>query len=1779
MFPWKSTKPTITASSRIFLPKLRQIIVILLFLSSLVGAKPPSVVQAASGWTAYNDCVYISGQPNTRVTTIKCSSNNTTGTLKKYADGSNTPVTLKVTISGSVTEQTGDQAGVEANAGTDAANTFSGIVSSVGNIKFSSSSSGSITLAFSGLDASKTYTFATTANRASADYTDRISKFVLQDATTAVNASTSGVTLSTTTFANDTASYITGYNTVNGYVVRWTGIQPGADKDFAVQVSSTTQAYGPAAFLLQEEEPATPAITVTNGSALTPFSSQTGAPSAEQSYTVSGSSLTDAILITAPADFEISTTSGSGFASSLTLPQTSGSVPATPIYVRFNRASDGSSSGSINHTSNGATAVTVPVSGVASSVPVCYALTLTHSGNGANPVADPANSGVCPTGEYLAGETITLKDAVPDAGWQITGWTGTRNDASTEATNSLVMPASATAASVLYSAIPNRAPDAPVLVQPGDGAGNVGLSPDLQVTAADPDGSATSVTFFGRATSGGAGADFTLVTIPDTQNEAQYYTNVLNTQFQWIADNKASRNIVFATGTGDIVNTANDDTQWKAADAAYDRLDAAGIPYSVGPGNHDMTLFTTTSLYNTYFGVSRYSGKPWYGGHYGSDNYNSYSLFSAGGMDFLLINLQYNAVTAQLDWADTVLKQYSDRRAIVVQHDILNTDNSWANQTTFNALRDNPNLFLMLCGHMHAANDGAAMRTETGTDSHTIYILESDYQDYANGGNGYLRLMRFSPADDQIHIQTYSPPLSAYLTDSQNQFDLAYAMPDAGPFETLGTVDGVASGADAVLTWTNRSPATGYEWYAVASDGSLSTQSPTWRFTTTAATNTAPVIGEGETAAVNMSDDGVTTPFNLTLHASDADGDPLIWSIASQAAHGTAALTATDTGQVVTFAPVAGYLGGDSFIVKVEDGRGGTDSITVNVTITKTNHAPVADDQAVTVSKNTSKAITLTGSDVDGDPLTFTLLSQPANGLLSGSAPAVTYNPNTGFSGQDAFTFKVSDGKLDSAAATVHLDVSNASVPPLPSSFYGEIHILDTPPHDGDLVSAYVPGIDAALNTAAITTNGANLTYRINVSGDLESSPAKDGGVENDVVTFKIGSRIVGSGVWHTGGNVALDLHPPQALPGGPYTVDEGAAVHFSASANDWGSDAATYQWDWDNNGSYDENGASPTHTWMNQGSYPVNLKVSDAQGGEGFASLTVAVQNAAPVLAAIGSQSVNERATLTFKASAADLDTLTYSLVGAPGGAAIDADSGVFTWTPTEEQGPNSYQIMVKVCDNGAPSLCDSEDIPVTVNEVNTAPTLAAIGDQNIAELNLLSFTAKAADADLPANGLTYSLVGAPGGAAIDADSGAFTWTPTEAQGPGSYPFTVKVCDSGAPALCDSEDITVAVSEVNAAPALAAIGDKTVAELSLLSFTAKAADADLPANGLTYTLIGAPGGAAIDADSGAFTWTPSEEQGPGSYPLTVKACDNGAPAQCDSEDITLTVSEVNSAPVLTPIGNKSVAEQSPLAFTASAADSDRPANNLTFSLVNAPTGASIQAASGAFSWTPTSAQGPADYPFTVKVCDNGAPALCDEETITVTVNETSQVHSIALKAGWNLVSFNLQPEDASIASVLSSVAGHYDLVYAWDASGAHADSGNWLKYAPNGQPYQNSLSRLDAGMGFWIHMTAADTLKVTGHAPTSTQIALVNDAGGWNLVGYPSAASGALPAVLQDHGVGADFTLMYAYHAEDASDPWKLYDPTSPDWVNDLSEMTPGWGYWVFVKADHSWTVAYPAP
>jgi hypothetical protein len=167
------------------------------------------------------------------------------------------------------------------------------------------------------------------------------------------------------------------------------------------------------------------------------------------------------------------------------------------------------------------------------------------------------------------------------------------------------------------------------------------------------------------------------------------------------------------------------------------------------------------------------------------------------------------------------------------------------------------------------------------------------------------------------------------------------------------------------------------------------------------------------------------TPLNVLLAGTDTNSAPLTFSIFSQPAHGAVGGTLPNA----SYTPVAGYVGSDSFTFQVNDGVGNSTPATVSVAVNKVNRPPVANAQSVQVVQDKPAAITLTATDLDGDPLTYIVVSNPAHGTLSGTAPNLTFTPAAGYTGPDSFTFKANDGVADSAPATVSVNV--AAAPPV----------------------------------------------------------------------------------------------------------------------------------------------------------------------------------------------------------------------------------------------------------------------------------------------------------------------------------------------------------------------------------------------------------------------------------------------------------------------------------------------------------------------------------------------------------------------------------------------------------------------------------------------------------------------------------------------------------------------------------------------------------------------------
>lgn len=527
------------------------------------------------------------------------------------------------------------------------------------------------------------------------------------------------------------------------------------------------------------------------------------------------------------------------------------------------------------------------------------------------------------------------------------------------------------------------------LNSPANNAGGFGASANLKATVSNSVPGNVSVTFFGHeAAKPGPGPDFMIPVLPDTQNYAREAAGsgtatkeMWFSQTEWIITNRVSQNIPFVATLGDCVNNADVVSQWRNATNAMYRLESSsrtllgdGIPYGITVGNHDQDpngdLDGSTALYNQYFGTAHFNGKSYYGGNYDVNNDSWFDLFSAGGMDFLVFSFEFGRYGSFImDWATSVLATNQNRRVIVLTHYAAD-DNSDVNATStpfstqgqaiYDALKSNPNFFLMMSGHVF--NEGGEGRRADTFNGRTVRTLVSDYQGRFNGGNGLMRLMYFSPSNNLVSVKTFSPYTGVYETDANSQFTFSYNMQPNGAgspgtaYVPIKTNTNVPPGSLTSCVWTGLQPTKTYEWYAVVTDASgNSFRTAPRKFNT--GVNSAPIVSN---MTVTVTGDRVT---QLTFPAFDPNGDPVTFRTNNLPLRGYAYNFDTNSG-TLSYLPTHGYRGLDRISYQANDSANDSGLGQLNLTIvappdTNANGLPDAWEAAY--------GITDPNGDADGD--------------------------------------------------------------------------------------------------------------------------------------------------------------------------------------------------------------------------------------------------------------------------------------------------------------------------------------------------------------------------------------------------------------------------------------------------------------------------------------------------------------------------------------------------------------------------------------------------------------------------------------------------------------------------------------------------------------------------------------------------------------------------------------------------------------------------------------------
>ncbi len=891
--------------------------------------------------------------------------------------------------------------------------------------------------------------------------------------------------------------------------------------------------------------------------------------------------------------------------------------------------------------------------------------------------------------------------------------------------------------------------------------------------------------------------------------------------------------------------------------------------------------------------------------------------------------------------------------------------------------------------------------------------------------------------------------------------------------------------------------------------------------------NQAPVInsnGGGDSASVNVPENSTTV---TTVTAIDPDaGATLTYSINGGADAGR--FTINPTSGLLAFLTPPNFESptdsdaNNSYLVTVQASDGSlSDLQTLTVTVTNVNEAPVitsnggGDTASVNLPENTTAVTTVTATDPDaGATLTYSINGgadagrftiNPTSGLLAFLTPPNFESPTDSDANNSYLvTVQASDGSL-SDLQTLTVTVTNVNEAPVITSNGG-----------GDTASVSIPENTTAVTTVTATDPdaGATLTYSIN------------GGA--DAGRFTINP---------TSGLLAF-LTPP--------------------------------------------NFESPTDSDANN-SYLVTVQASDGSLSD-LQTLTVTVTNVneAPVITSNGggdTASVNlpENTTAVTTVTATDPDagaTLTYSINGGAdaGRFTINPTSGLLAFltppnfeSPTDSDANNSYLVVVQASDG---SLSDLQTLTVTVTNVNEAPTIISNGGGDSASVSVPEnttavTTVNATDSDAGTT-FTYSINGGADAArfTINPTSGLLAFltppnfeAPTDSDANNSYLVVVQASDGS---LSDSQTLTVTVTNVNEAPVITSNGGGDTASVSVPEnttavTTVTATDPDAGAT-LTYSINGGAdaGRFTINPTSGLLAFltppnfeSPTDSDANNSYLVTVQASDGSL---SDLQTLTVTVTNVNEAPVITSNGggdtaSVSVPENTTAVTTVTATDPDAGAT-LTYS-INGGVDAgrfTINPTSGLLAFlTPPNFQSPTDsdannsYLVVVQASDG---SLSDLQTLTVTVTNANEAPAITSNGGGDAASVSL-PENTTAVTTVTATDPDAGATLTYSINGG-ADAGRFTINPTSGllafltPPNFESPTDSDANNTYIVVVQASDgslsdlqTLTVTVTNVNEAPVITSNGGGDTASVSLPENTTAVTTVTATDPDAGT--TLTYS--------------------------------------------------
>lgn len=726
-----------------------------------------------------------------------------------------------------------------------------------------------------------------------------------------------------------------------------------------------------------------------------------------------------------------------------------------------------------------------------------------------------------------------------------------------------------------------------------------------------------------------------------------------------------------------------------------------------------------------------------------------------------------------------------------------------------------------------------------GTDEHSfkLHVVNAGNQD---------PVITTTPVTSVLVGNQYSYDVDA--TDGDND-SLTYSL-DTSP-------SGMSIDANSgVITWL-AAEAGDVPIVVSVSDGINPSVTQAYTLTVLPTANTAPVANP---LAVPTNED---TSVTVTLTASDAEGDTLSYIVLNQPANGTL----TGTAPNLLYAPSKNFSGSDSFTFQASDGSLSSAITTISITVSPINDAPTAQAQSVTLLEDATAAITLTGSDVDGDTLSYRVVTQPISGTVSGVAPNVSYTPSSDYNGTDSFSFVSNDGTVDSTPATVSLSITAQNDAP------------SIAPITNPTVSE---GSTAQLAVNATDNEGDTLTYTFSALPDFVSVAGNVLTISpdfGDAGTHGLFSVSVSDGNAQTTRQFAIiisNVNRPPIADAQSLTTNEDQPLAITLTGSDPDNDVLTFAvttppLNGTLSGTAPNLVYTPTSNYSGTDSFQFSLSDGIESPVTQTVIISIASENDLPI-AQSQSLAVNEDSSISIVLSALDSDgdVLTYSIVTQPSHGALSGSMPNVVYSP----GSNFHgsDVFTFVANDGV-SDSNLASVNIVVNSINDLPEISSQPVLTGSEDQLYQYQVIAQDVENDA--LLYSLTSAPEGMTISS-GGLITWLPGF-DSAGDHPVSIQVTD--AVTASTQQDFVISINNSNRPPIIRSSADNFALVGSIWQYVIDASDPD--GDALTYALDGSLPGLSFDEASRTVSWTPSElEVGQYSFSISVTDSLGGATNQ-----------------------------------------------------------------------------------------------------------------------------------------------------------------------------------------------------------------------------------------------------------------------------------------------------------